>query len=161
MTTEQLNFIVNTYSAARKSGHIWPLFAACEATLESWLGKENKPSQLALEGNNLFGMKQHSHKVFGDLVLPTHEVLDGKWIATTADFVKYPDVQSCFADRMSTLERLAVIYPHYKEALCAINGYDFVLEVSKTWSTDPRRGEHVLAIYDDFCNHNLGASNAR
>lgn len=140
------DFIQTTASAAKQSSHIFPDYAACEAALESGFGS----SRLALEGNNLFGMKQHKHPEFGDLILPTHEVLDGKWVAETADWVKYPTLSACFEDRMATIKRLATMYSHYAAALNAPDGAAFVIQVSQTWSTDPRRAQKVLSIYDQF-----------
>jgi len=120
--------------------------AACEAALESSWGN----SQLARDGNNLFGTKQHIHPVCGTLTLPTKEFLDGKWIACSAEWVSYPDWAACFADRMATLERLSNKYPHYKAAIDAADPETFVREVSKSWSTDPARADKVLSIYHDY-----------
>lgn len=120
--------------------------AACEAALESDYGL----SQLAREGNNLFGMKQHTHPVFGTLNLPTHEFIGGEWEACEAEWVKYDDWSECFADRLATLQRLAPEYQHYKAALAAQTPEEYIAQVSMTWSTDPNRGAKVLAIYNAF-----------
>jgi flagellum-specific peptidoglycan hydrolase FlgJ len=130
--------------AAEQAGHIFPEMAACEAALESGYGR----SVLAMQDRNLFGTKQHVHPVYGTHSLPTREDLGGKWVEVTANWVSYPDWQSCFADRMATLKRLASFYPHYAAALAAGSATTYVMEVSRTWSTDPERGEKVLAIYD-------------
>jgi flagellum-specific peptidoglycan hydrolase FlgJ len=130
--------------------------AACEAALESSWGN----SQLARDDFNLFGMKQHAHPVFGTMTLPTREWIgkekdtqDGNpdgWIQVTASWVKYPDWRACFADRLATLERLSNVLPHYKAALEAPDAQTYIAEVSKTWSTDPRRAEKVLSIYQEY-----------
>jgi flagellum-specific peptidoglycan hydrolase FlgJ len=130
--------------------------AACEAALESSWGN----SQLARDDFNLFGMKQHAHPVFGTMTLPTREWIgkekdtqDGNpdgWIQVTASWVKYPDWRACFADRLATLERLSNVLPHYKAALEAPDAQTYITEVSKTWSTDPRRAEKVLSIYQEY-----------
>lgn len=119
--------------------------AACEAALESSYGT----SKLAALGNNLFGMKQHRHFIYGTLILPTREFVNSSWVQTTADWVKYPDWAECFADRMATLQRLAPYYPHYDHALKAGSATTYINEVSRTWSTDPSRAENVLRIYDE------------
>ena len=143
MTPEQ--FLQQVYDAAQASGHIWPLYAACEAALESGWGT----SRVALDDKNLFGMKQHRHAIFGTAVLPTAEVENGEWVQTTAGFVRYPDWASCFADRMATLRRLAPEqgFEHYALALDAPNGQEYVIQVSMKWSTDSRRAQKVLLIY--------------
>ena len=146
------DFIAKAEEAAEAAGHPFPTDAACEAALESGYGA----SGLAKRANNLFGMKQHVHPVFGTLSLPTKEwvgvekdtqdgVPDG-WITVSANWVSYPDWSSCFADRLNTLQRMAPKYPHYAAALAAMDGETFVREVSKTWSTDPKRADKVLAI---------------
>lgn len=145
MTPEQKQWVLSTADEAAAAKHIWPNMAACEAALESAFGE----SELALNGNNLFGTKQHVHPEYGTLVLPTKEWLDGKWAPTTADWVKYPDVASCFVDRMTTLQRLAPVYPHYAAALQANDPQTYVTAVSQTWSTDPSRAAKVLEIYNE------------
>lgn len=138
-------FLLKALQAAETAKHIFPEMAACEAALESGFGA----SKLAVLGNNLFGTKQHRHAIFGTMSLPTREFFNSAWIQTTADWVKYPDWDSCFADRMATLQRLAPYYPHYAHALAAGSPTTYINEVSLTWSTDPERANHVLAIYDD------------
>jgi flagellum-specific peptidoglycan hydrolase FlgJ len=128
---------------AAAGGCPWPDFIACEAALESGFGK----STLAREDNNLFGMKQHRHPIYGTVALPTEEFLDGKMVRVSADWVKYPSRKECFADRMSTLRAMSPHYGHYAAALAAHDGPTFVREVSQTWSTDPNRAQKVLNIY--------------
>lgn len=143
MTDEQKKFLAETTAAAARSGHIFPEAASCEAALESAWGK----SLLAIQDRNLFGLKQHRHAVYGTHVLPTREFENGEWITTEAKWVSYPDLASCFADRMSTLLRLASTFPHYAAALNAPDAETYIKEVSQTWATDPKRAEKVLAIY--------------
>jgi flagellum-specific peptidoglycan hydrolase FlgJ len=144
LTEEQKNFLRTAAEAAAKAGHIFPEMAACEAALESSYGK----SVLAVLDKNLFGMKQHKHPIYGTHILPTKEFQNGEWITINASWVSYPDWASCFKDRMSTLQRLATAFPHYAAALAAKDSEVYVREVSQTWSTDPKRAEKVLAIYD-------------
>lgn len=133
---------------------------ACEAALESRYGT----SGLAKSDNNLFGVKQHTHPVYGTHNLPTREfvgvdkdtdsVKDG-WIVVNAAWVSYPDLPACFKDRIDTLIHLRSAYKHYNNALNAKDAVTFVTEVSKTWSTDPQRAAKVIAIYNSYLN--LGA----
>lgn len=144
MTPQEHAFLNSAFAAATKAGHVFPEMAACEAALESGYGC----SVLAIQDRNLFGMKQHVHPIYGTCSLPTREFLGSKWVEVTANFVNYPELADCFADRMNTLQRLAAYYPHYAAALKAASPVTYVLEVSKTWSTDPKRAEKVLDIYD-------------
>jgi flagellum-specific peptidoglycan hydrolase FlgJ len=131
---------------AEEAGHPWPKYAACEAALESSYGQ----SSLARNDNNIFGCKQHSHPLYGTVYLPTREFLSGTWITVEAEFVRYPSYAASFKDRIDTLRRLAPLYPHYKAALEAKTGEEFVTEVSQTWSTDPARAKKVLAIHREL-----------
>jgi len=154
MNIFQRQFLDRATVEALKANHPFPRMAACEAALESDYGL----SELARDANNLFGMKQHAHPIFGTMNLPTREwvngpdghSIDGRWLAVPAEWVKYPDLAACFADRLATLERLSNAYPHYKAALDSIDAAEYIAEVSKTWSTDPKRGEKVLSIYLDY-----------
>lgn len=146
MNDSQKAFITQAAAEAIRADHPFPTMAAAEAALESNYGL----SELAREANNLFGMKQHAHAVYGTMNLPTREFENGEWIATTAQWVKYPDWASCFRDRLATLERLANAFPHYAAALAATDAETYIAEVSKTWSTDPNRGAKCLAIYEEF-----------
>ena len=146
VTPEQRLFLDNCASAAKRANHPFPDMAACEAALESRWGM----SGLAKEANNLFGMKQHQHPVYGTLLLPTKEFIHDHWIETQAAWVKYPTLDDCFADRLDTLMRLAHVYPAYQAALQAQTPEEFVTEVSKTWSTDRERATKVILIYRQY-----------
>ena len=146
MNDLQRQFLDKATAEAVKANHPFPQMAACEAALESTWGH----SELAREANNLFGMKQHAHPIFGTMTLPTHEVLDGKWMPCSANWVKYPDWRGCFADRLATLERLSNVYPHYKAALDAKDAHTYIVEVSATWSTDPMRALKVEGVYQEY-----------
>jgi len=146
MNDLQRLFLDQATAAAVKANHPFAQMTACEAALESNWGN----SELAREGNNLFGMKQHCHPIYGTMTLPTHEFEQGEWTVVGASWVKYPDWRGCFADRLATLERLSNAYPHYKAALEAPDAQTYVTEVSKTWATDPNRATKVLSIYNEF-----------
>jgi flagellum-specific peptidoglycan hydrolase FlgJ len=137
-------FLFSTAQAAADAKHPFPEYAASEAALESGYGH----SALAHDACNLFGTKQHVHPIYGTLSIPTKEFLSGEWTVVEANWVVYPTIATCFSDRLNTLERLRFAYPHYAAALNAANGETFVREVSRSWSTDPKRADKVLAIYD-------------
>lgn len=143
----QQNFIIEAKIMAAAANHPWPDYAACEAALESNFGQ----SGLAIKANNLFGMKAHAGTSANQILeLPTQEVVDGKWIDTMASWMKYPTYEECFVDRLLTLQRLRWEYPNYDIALKSPTGPGFVINVSKTWSTDPLRAAKVLGIYKEF-----------
>ena len=155
-TTAQDNFLRQASAAARAAGHIFPEYAACEAALESTWGQ----SRLAREANNLFGQKEsHAQSVEGMegvgnpgvLAMPTQEYLDGRWVTVTARWVRFADQAACFRARMALLHRLEQSYTAYARALAATTGEAFIEEVSRAWSTDPRRASKVLAIHRQHC----------
>lgn len=146
MTIFQYKFLDLATAAAARAKHPFPRMAACEAALESNFGH----SGLAQEANNLFGMKQHVRPVFDTMALPTHEFENGQWIQVSANWVKYPDWDACFADRVATLERLSNAYPHYKAALATTDERSYITEVSVTWSTDPARAAKVLDVWEQY-----------
>ncbi len=146
MNTTQRDFLAQASAEATKAKHPFPQMAACEAALESGFGG----SLLARRDNNLFGTKQHAHPTYGTVTLPTKEFLDGGWKAVTSQWVEYPDLAACFADRVATLQRLSNVYPHYAAALNAADPDTYISEVSKTWSTDPLRAQKVQSIYREF-----------
>ncbi len=146
MNIPQRQFLDQATAEAVKANHPFARMAACEAALESNYGL----SELARDANNLFGMKQHCHPLYGTMTLPTREFENGEWMVVKAEWEKYPDLRACFADRLATLERLSNVLPHYKAALDATTADEYIAEVSKTWSTDPLRGEKCLSIYLEY-----------
>jgi len=141
-SAEQLAHLATVYAAAKAAGVPFPQAQACEAMLEStWL-----TSELGAQDNNLFGMKQHVHPLFGTVNLPTREYLGHHWVVQNDDFVKYPTLAASFSDRVATLKALAPHYPHYAAALAAKTPEDFLTAVSESWSTDPNRAANCIAI---------------
>src|ERR1700691_1256799 len=143
LTDDQKAFLDRAKAAAVQATHPFPSMAASEDALESGWGK----SALALEDNNLFGLKQHIHPEYATASLPTHEFEMGEWRPVAAEWVKYPDWATCFFDRLATLTKLQIAYPHYGAALRATDVETYIREVSQTWSTDPERANKCLAIY--------------
>lgn len=139
-------FLARACQSARAAKHVFPEFAACEAALESGWGR----SRLAVEANNLFGQKQSHPAMAGTdtISMPTREFLHDHWMTVHANWAKFPGWTECFAARMELLRRLSRAFPHYQQALNAANGEQYVIEVSKSWSTDPDRAGKVLALYD-------------
>lgn len=143
ITEQQQQFLMNAAIAAKAAGHIYPEMAACEAADESAWGT----SELAAGDNNLFGCKQHDHPIYQTVSIPTREFTGKTWLTENAEWVKYPDLASCFADRMNTLRTLMSSYPHYGLALAASTPEEYVTEVSLSWSTNPTRAADCIALY--------------
>ena len=141
MTSQE--FLLKAVAAARAARHIFPEYAACEAALESGWGN----SLLAQKANNLFGQKQTHPPTGASLSMATREYLHGAWSMVPANWIVFPDWESCFRQRMAVLHRLAADYPHYRAALAAVTGSAFVTEVSRSWSTDPERAQKVLSVF--------------
>lgn len=146
MNDLQLSFLSRALAEAQRANHPFPPMAACEAALESNWGN----SGLARQDNNLFGMKQHLHPIFGTHSIPTREFLYAQWVTVCAKWIQYPDWASCFADRLATLQRLSSAYPHYSAALNAQDPETYVRQVSQSWSTDPERADKCISIYQEF-----------
>jgi flagellum-specific peptidoglycan hydrolase FlgJ len=83
--------------------------------------------------------------------MPTQEYLDGRWVTVIARWVRFADQAACFRARMALLHRLEQSYTAYARALAATTGEAFIEEVSRAWSTDPRRASKVLAIHRQHC----------
>jgi flagellum-specific peptidoglycan hydrolase FlgJ len=146
MNSAQRQFLDLASAQAVKANHPFPQMAACEAAEESSWGH----SALAVEANNLFGMKAHAHAIYGTMTLPTREFLNSEWKQVSARWERYPDWRACFADRLATLERLSNALPHYKAALDAKDPRTYITEVSKSWSTDPMRALKVQGVYEEY-----------
>ena len=146
LNPDQIAFLDRAADAAKQATCAFPRMVSCEAALESAFGN----SQLAKKYNNLFGMKEHRHNIYGRVSLPTKEWTKDGWITVAADFEFYPDWPTCFFDRLNTLIKLSHMYPHYAAALNATDAETYVREVSQTWSTDPQRADKVIAIYSEY-----------
>lgn len=150
----QNEFIVLAYKAAceaKKCGApINPAVAAAQAALESAYGK----SRLAVEGNNLFGIKAGKSWRGGIIVLKTKEFSPQKGMYfTSAAFRKYHNLAHCFSDYGDIIKSL----PWYKDAVAAKEDpVGFILGLAAKpgrepgWATDPLYAEKVLAVAKRF-----------
>jgi flagellum-specific peptidoglycan hydrolase FlgJ len=153
---QKKQFLLTAYKAAQDACHPFPDYAACEAALESAYGT----SGLTLQTNDLFGQKYPTwHPVpYSRIKMMTHEwdKAEGKMITVPAYWPVFPDYKTAFVERMVLLKRLAKQEPGYAAGLRIAenpdakpsDGAQFVIEVSKNWSTDPDRAKKVIAIHD-------------
>jgi flagellum-specific peptidoglycan hydrolase FlgJ len=140
---QKTDFFSRAVPSAIASGHPWPLYAVCEAALESAWGE----SELAKVANNLFGQKSgFSTEGLPTIEIQTREVLNGTTCIVPATWPKFPDWAASFKARFALLQRSTL----YAPALSASTGDDFIRLVSEHWSTDPQRAIKVLETY--HCN---------
>lgn len=139
------DFFRRAVPAAIKGGHVWPEYAVCEAAEESAWGS----SGLCRKANNLFGLKQGPCTAgYPCIAMPTVEYIYGVGDEPAkAVWPCFPDWDAAFSVRMKVLRTLAPEFPHYAAALAATDGAHFVIEVSKSWSTDPDRAAIILQIH--------------
>lgn len=141
-TDLQLATLQRYADAARRAGHIWPEYAACEAVLESNWGN----SRLARDYHNLFGQKCPAAGPPPGVLratMETEEFIHGRWIEVMATWLWFTSEDDSFRHRMQLLRSLSC----YAPALLARSGEEFVTEVSRVWATDPLRAQKVLEIY--------------
>jgi Mannosyl-glycoprotein endo-beta-N-acetylglucosaminidase len=143
LTPEQSKALTEAYNDARQSEHIFPDVAACEVMEETKWGT----SRLYVEHNNCFGQKQEKVPVFETVHLPTFEYVHGVKVPSFSAFISFRSKTASYTHRMETLERLRKTFSGYDKALNATDPETFVREVSKDWSTDPKRADNVLSIY--------------
>lgn len=143
-TPQQIAVLLHLRDAAAASNHIWPAYAACEGVLESAWGT----SELFTKASNIFGQKQSSAtSQYPTISIPTKEFIRGEFVTVPALWVRFPTIAESFEARMDLLVSSASKYPNYAAALHASTGAEFIVAVSKTWSTDPNRANLVLDIY--------------
>ena len=140
--TPQETFLLSAASAAKAAGHIFPEMAACEAALESAWGT----SALAKQANNLFGEKAPTGCT-NRISMQTREYLHSAWVMVPAWWTRFDTQAESFSARMGVLERLQKVYPDYGAALAAKTPEEYIVAVSRRWSTDPQRAQKVLEIY--------------
>lgn len=127
------------------NGSVIGQLAAAQAILESNL--YGKPSKLALQGNNLFGIK-YNPKVNKEYVeLDTTECYKGKCSKVKAKFAKY---QSAF-ESFEALKTLYATKPRYQILLNAKSCQEAGYLVQKAgYATDPSYGKKIANICSKY-----------
>ena len=125
---------------------------AAEASQIKWLVPASVSiAQWALESdwgkhepvgsNNPFGIKAVSGQP--SVATPTHEVVDGKSVATTAEFAKYANLDEAF----DAHGKLLATNHHYKAAMAARMDADaFANALTGVYATDPAYGAKLIEI---------------
>lgn len=147
MNAKQMLFLRSVIPAAlacaRQTG-IPASVTIAQAVLESGWGA----SELAREGNNLFGIKATDDAPDSAVVeLPTEEVLDGERVTVLARFARYPDVAACFAAHAALLAS-----PRYAAAMAVRGNPQAFARALQTcgYSTDPRYAAMLAALMQEF-----------
>ncbi len=113
---------------------------AAQAILES--GLRTKPSKLALEGNNLFGIKGIGTK--GSIFLPTEEFRNGQMHKVMAQFASNETLKDSFEQHKTLLNK-----PRYSKVLAASTFEEAATEVYKAgYATDPNYTKELMEVYN-------------
>lgn len=150
MTHEQ-QFLQRALKAAAGDPRFSPVIAAAQAALESNYGR----SQLAVDANNLKGVKAGSSWPGPVLELPTREwrEADGTWYTTIARWRKYPNWQAAFRDYGDLIER---VYPHAQAVAGDAQAFlEALTSGTLKYATDPDYTGKVWRIVQryDLLNH--------
>src|SRR3972149_9606571 len=138
--------------ARAEGAPIVPEIAAAQAALESRYGE----SRLAIEANNLFGIKAGRRWQGPVLVLPTTEYVDGRLVGMAARWRSYASWEECPRDYGNLLE----ILPWFADAAAAARRGDTLgfldgllfdphgagaAGAEPGWATDPSARDKVLS----------------
>ena len=120
-----------------KKYKILPSISAAQAALESTWGE----SGLAIQGNNLFGIKGSYNGQ--SIKFPTQEYVNGKWITIMADFRKYPSWNESIEDHGKFLTENS----RYAN-LVGITDYRTVAQLLQQdgYATDPQYANKLISI---------------
>jgi len=127
----------------------WPvdvLTIVAQAGVESRWGQ----SQLAVQANNLFGMKAGSSWKGATITFPTTEYSGGKKITVNAKFRSYGSYGECVDDFLKVISRY---YPEAFEVLTHGGGQVYYIKLvsgPRKYATDPRYADTLNAVYGDL-----------
>jgi flagellum-specific peptidoglycan hydrolase FlgJ len=148
MTTLSLNDSNSNITAVKNASKavfqndVLANLAAAQSILESNL--YGKPSSLAYNNNNLFGIKGSG--TAGSVTKPTKEYIKGKWITVHAQFAANNSLEDSFQQFKKVLD-----LPRYK----AVQDAETFEEAAKAvwkggYATDPNYPSELIAIYNKY-----------
>jgi flagellum-specific peptidoglycan hydrolase FlgJ len=148
---ERREFLKRALDAAREArnrtgARFSPVIAAAQAALESNWGR----SQLAIEANNLKGIKAGSSWHGEVLELPTREwrESDNTWYTTMARWRVYRDWEHAFSDYGALIER---VYPHAAAVADDPRAFlEALVAGPLKYATDPGYIEKVWTIVQQY-----------
>ncbi len=145
------DFIKALIPAAKESmlrSRIPASFTVAQAALESAWGA----SKLAIQGFNLFGVKDAAHDTWEGpfLEFPTKEIIDGKEVIIGAKWRKYSGWDECIKDHEAFLTK----NPRYASAFVRpCTGMAFAHFIAASgYATDPNYADKIINI---IRGHNL------
>jgi flagellum-specific peptidoglycan hydrolase FlgJ len=128
------------------SSEILADLAVAQSILESNL--YGKPSGLAYNSNNLFGIKGSG--TAGSVVRETREYVKGKWITIQDKFAANNSLEDSFRQYKKVLE-----LPRYKAVLESKTFEEAAKAVWKGgYATDPNYPSKLIAIYNKYIKDN-------
>lgn len=143
-------FLDRALSEAQEAAKIMPTFnpviAAAQAALESNWGQ----SQLAIQANNLKGVKAGSSWGNATIELPTREwrEADNTWYTTVAKWRKYDSWAESFIDYGGLIRR---VYPHAVAVKDDPKKFLIALTSERLkYATDPHYTEKVWGIVEQY-----------
>lgn len=123
-------------------GSVMAGVAAAQAILES--GLTGKPSKLATQGNNLFGIKGSG--TAGTVNLGTQEYGKNGYEHTRSGFAKNASVNDSFSQHQRLMQN-----PRYQGVLNAKSVPEALIELQKAgYATDPKYAKKLLEIYNKY-----------
>lgn len=143
-----------TVEAITRGTGIFPEIALSQAILES-SAKYNDgfyypaASRLALDGNNLYGIKATKSWKGDTITLPTTEVVNGKKVTVTATFRKYATIEDSFRDYVKFLKE----NPRYKKAgvFTATTWQQQAAALQRAgYATDPNYSSLLIKVVNSF-----------
>ena len=143
-TPRQFAWLKEMVPYARDAQRIFGVPASitlAQAILESGWGE----SKLAVNANNLFGIKARIHMTPNDYVeFPTVEYSSGKREVVDALFAQYPTPRYCFLKHAELLDYTAR-YRRCREAAPDVSKYALALQVCG-YSTNPNYAQQLLTL---------------
>jgi flagellum-specific peptidoglycan hydrolase FlgJ len=136
-----LNQIKAGAISAWKKYKVLPSITAAQAAAESSWGT----SQLATQGNNLFGIKGNYNGQ--SVTMPTQEYQNGQWVTVYAQFRKYPNLGASMEDHGVFLNE----NPRYANVL-GNRDYAQVARLLQQdgYGTDPNYATKLINIIEEF-----------
>lgn len=137
--------------AAQDAMRKWGVPAS--VTLAQWSLESDNGKHIPIGSFNPFGIKASGSEPY--VTAATHEVVDGRSIATTAKFRKFNSIDEAFGAH----GRLLAESNAYREARKNKNDpFAFAKSLTGIYATDPEYGNKLCAIMkrDDLCRYDKG-----